>query len=55
MGEQHQTYKVGTRRKTRQVNIGGIKVGGDAPISVMLLVLLRKLKRQQMPESILFG
>jgi len=37
MGEQHQTYKVGTRRKTRQVNIGGIKVGGDAPISVQTM------------------
>ena len=37
MSEQHQTYKVGTRRKTRQVNIGGIKVGGDAPISVQTM------------------
>ena len=37
MGEQHQTYKVGTRRKTRQVNFGGIKVGGDAPISVQTM------------------
>jgi (E)-4-hydroxy-3-methylbut-2-enyl-diphosphate synthase len=37
MGEQHQVYKVGTRRKTRQVNIGGIKVGGDAPISVQTM------------------
>ena len=37
MGEQHQTYKVGTRRKTRQVNIGGIKVGGYAPISVQTM------------------
>ena len=37
MGEQHQTYKIGTRRTTRQVNIGGIKVGGDAPISVQTM------------------
>jgi (E)-4-hydroxy-3-methylbut-2-enyl-diphosphate synthase len=37
MSEQHQTYKVSTRRKTRQVNIGGIKVGGDAPISVQTM------------------
>jgi (E)-4-hydroxy-3-methylbut-2-enyl-diphosphate synthase len=37
MSEQHQTYKVGTRRKTRQVNIGGVKVGGDAPISVQTM------------------
>ncbi|MGD1044541.1 MAG: flavodoxin-dependent (E)-4-hydroxy-3-methylbut-2-enyl-diphosphate synthase [Bacteroidota bacterium] len=37
MSEQHQTYKVSMRRKTRQVNIGGIKVGGDAPISVQTM------------------
>jgi (E)-4-hydroxy-3-methylbut-2-enyl-diphosphate synthase len=37
MSEQHQTYKVSLRRKTRQVNIGGIKVGGDAPISVQTM------------------
>ena len=37
MSEQHQTYKIGTRRKTRQVNIGGIKIGGDAPISVQTM------------------
>src|SRR6185295_11685430 len=23
-----------TRRKTRQVNVGGVRIGGDAPISV---------------------
>jgi (E)-4-hydroxy-3-methylbut-2-enyl-diphosphate synthase len=34
---QHQTYKVGIRRKTRQVNVGGIKIGGDAPISVQTM------------------
>jgi (E)-4-hydroxy-3-methylbut-2-enyl-diphosphate synthase len=37
MSEPHQTYKVGMRRKTRQVNIGGVKVGGDAPISVQTM------------------
>jgi (E)-4-hydroxy-3-methylbut-2-enyl-diphosphate synthase len=37
MSEPHQTYKVGVRRKTRQVNIGGVKVGGDAPISVQTM------------------
>ncbi|MFA6439110.1 MAG: flavodoxin-dependent (E)-4-hydroxy-3-methylbut-2-enyl-diphosphate synthase [Bacteriovoracaceae bacterium] len=30
-------YKVGIRRHTRQVNIGGIKVGGGAPISVQTM------------------
>ncbi|MBI3189968.1 MAG: flavodoxin-dependent (E)-4-hydroxy-3-methylbut-2-enyl-diphosphate synthase [Ignavibacteriales bacterium] len=33
----HQTYKVGVRRKTRKVNVGGIIVGGDAPISVQTM------------------
>src|SRR5713226_8836961 len=33
----HPTYKVGIRRKTRQVNIGGIPVGGNAPISVQTM------------------
>jgi len=33
----HPTYKVGPRRKTRQVNIGGVKVGGGAPISVQTM------------------
>ena len=37
MSEEHQTSKVGMRRKTRQVNIGGVKVGGDAPISVQTM------------------
>ena len=31
------SYKVGVRRHTRQVNIGGIKVGGGAPISVQTM------------------
>ena len=35
--EKHETYKVGVRRKTRQVNVGGIKIGGDAPISVQTM------------------
>lgn len=33
----HPTYKVGVRKKTRQVIIGGIKVGGGAPISVQTM------------------
>lgn len=33
----HQTYKVGQRRKTRQVLVGGVKIGGDAPISVQTM------------------
>jgi (E)-4-hydroxy-3-methylbut-2-enyl-diphosphate synthase len=37
MSQQHETYKVTTRRKTRQVNVGGVKVGGDAPISVQTM------------------
>jgi (E)-4-hydroxy-3-methylbut-2-enyl-diphosphate synthase len=37
MSQQHETYKVTTRKKTRQVNVGGVKVGGDAPISVQTM------------------
>jgi (E)-4-hydroxy-3-methylbut-2-enyl-diphosphate synthase len=33
--------KVGVRRATRQVNIGGIKVGGGAPISVQTMTKTR--------------
>ena len=33
----HQTYKVGIRRQTRQVNVGGILIGGNAPISVQTM------------------
>ena len=33
----HPTYKVGVRRLTRQVNIGGVKVGGGAPLSVQTM------------------
>jgi (E)-4-hydroxy-3-methylbut-2-enyl-diphosphate synthase len=35
--EKHETYKVGVRRKTRQVNVGGVKIGGDAPVSVQTM------------------
>ena len=35
--EHHKTYKVGNRRKTRQVVVGGIRIGGDAPISVQTM------------------
>ncbi len=35
--EQHETYKVGVRKMTRQVNVGGIKIGGNAPISVQTM------------------
>ncbi|MBI4549260.1 MAG: flavodoxin-dependent (E)-4-hydroxy-3-methylbut-2-enyl-diphosphate synthase [Ignavibacteriae bacterium] len=35
--QKHPTYKVGVRRKTRQVNVGGILIGGDAPISVQTM------------------
>ena len=33
----HQTYRIGVRRKTRQVSVGGILVGGTAPISVQTM------------------
>ncbi len=33
----HQTYRVGVRRKTRQVRVGGVPIGGDAPISVQTM------------------
>jgi (E)-4-hydroxy-3-methylbut-2-enyl-diphosphate synthase len=35
--EKHPRYKVGMRRQTRQVNVGGIRVGGNAPISVQTM------------------
>jgi (E)-4-hydroxy-3-methylbut-2-enyl-diphosphate synthase len=35
--EQHTSYRTINRRKTRQVNIGGILVGGGAPISVQTM------------------
>ncbi|MEE9225179.1 MAG: flavodoxin-dependent (E)-4-hydroxy-3-methylbut-2-enyl-diphosphate synthase [Bacteroidota bacterium] len=34
---EHPTYRVGVRRSTRQVNVGGILVGGGAPISVQTM------------------
>jgi (E)-4-hydroxy-3-methylbut-2-enyl-diphosphate synthase len=37
MSEQHRIYTIGARRQTRQVTIGGIKVGGGAPISVQTM------------------
>lgn len=33
----HKLYKVEIRRKTRQVNVGGVPIGGDAPISVQTM------------------
>lgn len=33
----HPTYRVNLRRTTRQVNVGGVKIGGDAPISVQTM------------------
>jgi (E)-4-hydroxy-3-methylbut-2-enyl-diphosphate synthase len=33
----HPTYKVGVRRVTRRVNVGGIFVGGGSPISVQTM------------------
>jgi (E)-4-hydroxy-3-methylbut-2-enyl-diphosphate synthase len=33
----HPTYKVGVRRKSRIVKVGGITIGGDAPISVQTM------------------
>jgi (E)-4-hydroxy-3-methylbut-2-enyl-diphosphate synthase len=35
--DKHQTYKVGIRRMTRKVNVGGVPVGGNAPISVQTM------------------
>ncbi|MBI4811264.1 MAG: hypothetical protein HY800_07490 [Ignavibacteriales bacterium] len=39
----HRTYKVGVRRKTRQVNVGGVLIGSDAPISVQTMTKTRKV------------
>lgn len=33
----HPTYKVGVRRKARRVNVGGVLIGGDSPISVQTM------------------
>jgi len=35
--QKHETYRIGARRKTRQVNVGGVKISGDAPISVQTM------------------
>lgn len=35
--KQHPTYKVGLRRLTRQIDVRGIKIGGNAPISVQTM------------------
>jgi (E)-4-hydroxy-3-methylbut-2-enyl-diphosphate synthase len=37
MDNSHLTHKVGIRRATRQVNVGGVLVGGNAPISVQTM------------------
>jgi (E)-4-hydroxy-3-methylbut-2-enyl-diphosphate synthase len=42
VSESHKTYRVGAfrdgvRRVTRQVTVGGVKIGGDAPISVQTM------------------
>jgi len=37
VGSPHPTSRVGVRRRTRQVDIGGVKVGGGAPISVQTM------------------
>jgi (E)-4-hydroxy-3-methylbut-2-enyl-diphosphate synthase len=47
--QHHQTYKVGNRRKTRQVVVGGIKIGGDAPISVQTMT---KTKTDDIPGTV---
>jgi (E)-4-hydroxy-3-methylbut-2-enyl-diphosphate synthase len=47
--ELHQTYKVGVRRKTKQVVVGGIRIGGDAPISVQTMT---KTKTDDIPGTV---
>ena len=47
--QQHPTYKVGVRRKTRQVTIGGVAVGGTAPISVQTMT---KTKTGDVPATV---
>ncbi len=37
MNDSNKTYRIGMRRETHQVNIGGVKVGGGAPISVQTM------------------
>ena len=45
----HETYRVGVRRQTRQVNVGGIRVGGGAPISVQTMT---KTKTSDIPGTV---
>ncbi|MCX6134038.1 MAG: flavodoxin-dependent (E)-4-hydroxy-3-methylbut-2-enyl-diphosphate synthase [Ignavibacteriales bacterium] len=45
----HETYKVGVRRKTRSVLVGGVKIGGDAPISVQTMT---KTKTDDIPGTV---
>src|SRR5512144_920891 len=33
----HATYRVGVRRQTRRVEVGGVPVGGGAPVSVQTM------------------
>ncbi len=33
----HETFRVGIRRQTRQVNVGGVLIGGGAPVSVQTM------------------
>jgi (E)-4-hydroxy-3-methylbut-2-enyl-diphosphate synthase len=47
--EKQDTYKTGVRRKTRQVNVGGVKIGGGAPISVQTMT---KTKTENVPEVV---
>ena len=47
--ERHETYTIRLRRKTRQVNIGGVKVGGDAPISIQTMT---KTKTEDVPGTV---
>ncbi len=47
--EKHETYKVGVRKMTRQVNVGGVKIGGNAPISVQTMT---KTKTDDIPGTV---
>src|SRR5512137_685105 len=54
VSERHHNYHVGVfrdgvRRKTRQVNVGGVKIGGDAPISVQTMT---KTKTDDIPGTV---
>jgi (E)-4-hydroxy-3-methylbut-2-enyl-diphosphate synthase len=49
MSDQHQAANGSTRRKTCQVNIGGILVGGNAPISVQTMT---KTKTDDVPGTV---